>query len=115
MLGSDSAFASSAEADSASGALEDNVEVHAEDTGEGVILDTKIDVFLDTEAETSGVWEISLLEFSILDLESSLENLISFFSSDSNVHGDFFVSLDAETSDGVLGSRGDGLLTGQIF
>ena len=53
MFSSNSAFASSAEGDSASGTLENDVEVHAENTGEGVILDAEIDVFLDTETEAT--------------------------------------------------------------
>ena len=55
VLGSNSGFASSSETDSASGSLEDDVEVHTEDTGEGVILHTQIDVFLDTETEAASI------------------------------------------------------------
>jgi hypothetical protein len=53
VLGTDGSFASSAEADSASGALEDDVEVHAENTSEGVVLESQIDVLLNTEAEAT--------------------------------------------------------------
>ena len=53
MLGANGAFAAASESNSASRALEDNVEVHTEDTGEGVILDTQIDVFLNTESEVA--------------------------------------------------------------
>lgn len=53
MLVANGSFASSAESNSASGALEDDVEVHTEDTGEGVILHTQIDVFLDAESEAT--------------------------------------------------------------
>ena len=31
------------------------------------------------------------------------------------MHGDLLVSLDAEAADGVAGTRGDGLLSGEIF
>ena len=55
VFGSDSAFASSSEADSASWSLEDNVEVHSENTSERVILDTQIDMLLNSEAETSTI------------------------------------------------------------
>ena len=115
MLGSDSAFASSSEADSASGSLEDNVEVHPENTSEGVILDTQIDMFLNTETEASAIWEVSLFQFSVLDLETSFKDLIGFLSSDGNMHSNFFVSLDAETSNGVFSSGRDGLLSSEIF
>ena len=53
MFGSDSAFASSSESDSASRPLEDDVEIHTENTSEGVVLHSKIDVFLNTESEAS--------------------------------------------------------------
>ena len=68
MFGSDSAFASSSKANSASWSLEDNVEVHTEDTGEGVILNTQINVLLNTKTKAAGVRKVSLLEFSILNL-----------------------------------------------
>ena len=104
VLGSDSALASSAETDSASGSLEHHVEVHAEDTGEGVVLDSQVDVLLNAEAETPTVGEVHFLEFSVLDLEASFKNLVGFLAPDGDVHGHFFVPLDAETSDGILGS-----------
>lgn len=53
MLGTNGGFASSAETDSASRTLEDDVEVHAENTSEGVILETQVDVLLNTEAEAA--------------------------------------------------------------
>lgn len=53
MLVADGGFASSAETNSAAGALEDDVEVHTEDTGEGVILHAEIDVLLDAESEAT--------------------------------------------------------------
>jgi hypothetical protein len=53
VLGTDGGFASSAEANSASGTLEDDVEVHAENTSEGIILETQIDVLLNTETEAT--------------------------------------------------------------
>ena len=53
MLGTNGSFASSAETNSASGALEDNVEVHAENTSKGIILETQIDVLLNTETEAA--------------------------------------------------------------
>ena len=55
MLGADGALGASSKSDSASGALEDDVEVHAEDTSEGVVLDTQVDVLLDAESEVACV------------------------------------------------------------
>ena len=107
MLGSDSAFASSAETDSASWSFKNDVEVHTENTSERVILDTQIDMFLNTETKTSTVREVFLFQLSVFDLETSFKDLISFLSSDSNMHSNFFVSLNTETSNGVFSSRRD--------
>ncbi len=55
VFGSNSGFASSSEADSASWSFKDDVKVHTENTGERVILDTQINVLLNTETEVSSV------------------------------------------------------------
>jgi hypothetical protein len=55
VLGANRALAASAQTHSASGSLQDDVEVHAEDTSEGVVLDTEVDVLLDTESEVACV------------------------------------------------------------
>ena len=39
--------------DSLASATEDNVEIHTENTGVGIILDSEIDVFVNTEAEVA--------------------------------------------------------------
>ena len=100
MLGSNSWFASSSQSNSASWSFKDNVKVHTENTSEWIILDTQINVLLNTETETSSIWEIDFSQFSVLDFKSSFENFISLVSSDSDVSGDFLVSLNTETSDG---------------
>lgn len=104
MLGTNGALASLSKANSASWSLEDNVEVHTENTSEGVILDTQINVLLNTETKASSVREVSLLEFSVLDLKTSFQDLISFVSSDGDMDGNLFVSLNAEASDGETSS-----------
>ena len=38
---------------SLSGSGQDDVEVHTEDTGVGIVLDSKIDMLLDTESEVT--------------------------------------------------------------
>ena len=104
MLGTDSGFASSSETDSASWSFEDDVEVHTENTGEGIILNTQINVLLNTKSEASCIREISLFEFSVLDLETSFQDLIGFVSSNGDMDCNLFISFDAETSDCESGS-----------
>merc|ERR1712029_911103 len=87
--------------DSLSGSSENDVEVHTEDTSGDIILDTKIDVLINTEAEVSFSGEVALSELVLLDSESLLEELFGTGTSDSDVNGNLFVSLDGETSDGV--------------
>ena len=115
MFSTDSAFAASAEADSASWSFKHDIKVHTENTGEGIILDTQIDVLLNTKAKASGIREVSLSQLSVLDFETSFKDLISFFSSHSDVSCNFFVSFNTETSDGVSSSGGNGLLSSEIF
>lgn len=115
VLGSDGAFASSSESDSASGSLEDDVEVHSEDTGEGVILDAEINMLLDSESETSGIAEVFLLQFSVLNLQASLQDLVGLISSHCHVHCDFFISFNAEASDCEASTGWDWLLAGEIL
>ena len=115
MLGSDSWFASSSQTDSASWSFKDDVKVHTENTGEWIILDTQINVLLNTETETSSIWEVSFSQFSVLDFKSSFENFVSLVSSDSDVSGDFLVSLNTETSDGESSSGWDWFLSSKIF
>jgi hypothetical protein len=61
------------------------------------------------------VGEVSLSELEFLDLEATLEELLSSIATDSHVNGDVFVSLNTEGTDGVLGLGVDGLLVGEIL
>ena len=63
--------------DALTGAGHAAVEVHAVDTDRGVVLDAKIDVLADTEAEVAGLREVALAELVLLDLEATLEDLLS--------------------------------------
>jgi hypothetical protein len=56
-----------------------------------------------------------LPQFVLLDLQSSLQNLLSLGSSDGNVNGNLLVSPDRERSDSVSCFRGDWGLTGKLF
>lgn len=79
------------------------VEVHTVDTDAGVVLDTQVDVLADTEAEVTGLGEVPFSQFVLLDLETTLENLLGLGATDGNVNGDLFVTTDTEGTDGVAG------------
>ena len=79
------------------------VEVHTVDTNTGVVLDTQVNVFADTETEVTGLGEVLLSQLVLLDLEATLENLLSLGATDGNVDGDLFVTTDTEGTDGVTG------------
>ena len=98
MFSSDCAFASSSESDSASWALQNDVEVHAENTGEWIILNSEIDMLLNSESEAASIREILFLELSIFDFQASLEDLIGFITSHCYMDCNLLVSLDAEAS-----------------
>lgn len=92
-----------------------DVEVHTEDTDTGVVSGTQIDVLLDTETEVSSLREVSAAQLVLLDLQATLQDLLSLGATDGNVDGDLFVPSNTECSDGVAGFRGDGGLTGELF
>ena len=77
MAGADLALHAAAAGDTLTRAGHAAVEVHAVDTDGGVVLDTEIDVLADTEAEVAGLGEVALAELVLLDLEATLENLLS--------------------------------------
>lgn len=79
------------------------VEVHAVDTNAGVVLDTKIDVLADTEAEVAGLGEVALAELVLLDLETTLQDLLGLGATDGDVDSNLFVTTDTEGTDGVTG------------
>lgn len=91
------------------------VEVHAVDTDTGVVLDAEIDVLGDTETEVSGLREVTAAELVLLDLEATLENLLSLGATDGNVDGDLLVTADTEGTDGVAGLGVDGGLTRKLL
>ena len=55
-------------ADTTTGTSELDVEIHTENTGVGIVLDTKINVLLNTKTEVTGIREVILNEFVLLDL-----------------------------------------------
>jgi hypothetical protein len=107
--------ASLSSGNSVTGSTNDDEEVHTVDTDVGVVLDTKVDVLVDTETEVTSLREVLGLELVLLDLEASLENLLSLGASDGHVDGNLFVSSDRERSDGVSGLGVDGGLTGKLL
>jgi hypothetical protein len=50
----------------------DDVEIHTEDTGGGIVLQTKIDVLVDTKSEATGVSKVHLLQLVFLDLKGTI-------------------------------------------
>lgn len=85
------------------GNLHAAVKVHSVDTNTRVVLDTQVNVFADTEAEVAGLGEVALSQLVFLDLEATLENLLSLGATDGDVHGNLFVTTDTEGTDGVAG------------
>lgn len=91
------------------------VEVHSVNTDCRVILDTQIDVFGDTETEVSSLGEVLLSQLVLLDLQTTLDDLLSLRATDSDVHGDLFVTTDTEGTDGVARLGVNGGLTGKLL
>lgn len=79
------------------------VEVHSVNSNRWVVLDAEIDVLGDTETEVAGLREVALAELVLLDLESTLKDLLSLWAADSNVHSNLLVTTDTEGTDSVAG------------
>jgi hypothetical protein len=58
-------------------------------------------VFADSETEVTGLREVALAKLIFLDLQSTLENFLGLWATDSDVNGDLFVTTDTEGTDGV--------------
>lgn len=61
----------------------------------------------DTESEVTSLGEVASSKLVLLDLESSLENLLGLWATDSDVAGNLFITSDTETSECVAGLGGD--------
>lgn len=77
VAGTDVALHASSSGNTLAGAGHAAVEVHAVDTDRGVVLDAEIDVLADTEAEVASLGEVALAQLVLLDLEATLQNLLS--------------------------------------
>lgn len=93
----------------------DAVEVHSVDTDGRVVLDSQIDVLGDTETEVTGLGEVLLAELVLLDLETTLDDLLGLGATDGDVDGDLLVTTDTEGTDGVAGLGVDGSLTRKLL
>ena len=77
------------------------VKVHAVDADRGVVLEAEIDVLADAETEVASLGKVPLAKLVFLNLQSTLENLLSLGSADCDMHGNLLVTTDTEGTDGV--------------
>jgi hypothetical protein len=66
---------------------ENNVEIHTENTGGGVVLKAQIDVFRDAEAEAARGGEVLLEQLVLPHLEGSVQDLVGLEAADLWVGG----------------------------
>jgi hypothetical protein len=81
--------------------------VYTHNTNCRVILDAEVDVLRDAEAEVALLVEVALAELVLLDLEATLEDLLSLGAANGDVAGDLFVTADTERADSVAGLARD--------
>lgn len=91
------------------------VKVHSVNTDSWVILDAQIDVLRDTEAEVSSLRKVLLAQLVLLDLQTTLDDLLSLGSADGDVYGNLLVTTDTECTDGVARLAVYGGLTGKLL
>jgi hypothetical protein len=58
-------------------------------------------VFADPKPKVTSLREVSFPQFVFLDLQSSLQDLLSFWASDGDVDGNLLVTSNTESTDGV--------------
>jgi len=80
-----------------------------------VVLNAQIDVLANTEAKIARFAEVALAELIFLDLEATLENLLSLRTPDGDVNSNLFVPPNTEGSDGIAGLAVDGGLTAELL
>lgn len=80
-----------------------------------VVLDSQVDVLSDTESEVSRLGEVLLPQLVLLDLESTLEDLLCLGATDGNVHRNLLVTSDSERPDRVAGLGRNGRLSRQLL
>ncbi len=102
-------------ANTGTGAGHADKEVHTENSDRGVVLDTKVNVLGDTETEVTSVREVTATELVLLDLKTTLDDLLSLGAADGDVAGNLLVTADTETTESVAGLGGDGGLTGKLL
>lgn len=110
-----STSASLSSSDSSTWSTHNNVEIHTENTDRRIVLDTQIDVFLDTETEVTSLTEVSLFQLVLLNLKTSLQDLLSLRTSNGDVNSDLFVSSNTEGSNGESSLGLDRGLTGKLL
>lgn len=69
----------------------------------------------DAEAEISSLGEVLLAQLVLLDLQTTLDDLLGLGPADSNVHGDLLVTTDTEGTDSVACLAVHGGLTGELL
>ena len=65
------------------------------------LLDSEINVLLDTETEASRFTEIAAQQLVLLNLQSTLQELHGFLTTDSHVAGNLLITPDTEGTDSV--------------
>jgi hypothetical protein len=79
------------------------VEIHSINTDRRVVLDTEIDMFADSETKVTSLGKVTLAELVFLNLQSTFQDFLGFRTTDSDVHGNLFVTTNTEGTDGVSG------------
>jgi hypothetical protein len=72
-------------------------------------------MFLNPKSEIARLTKIPLLQFILLNLQTSLEDFFSFWSTNRDVTCDLFVPSNSKMSDCVTSFGGNGSLTSELF
>jgi hypothetical protein len=101
LFGANARFAAASLGDTSTRLAHTDVKVHAVNTNRRVVLDAQVDVFTDTEAKVAGLGEVAFSQLIFLNLQSALQNLLSFRAADGDMHSDLFVTSNSECADSI--------------
>jgi len=96
VLEADSGLCVLALCDARTGTVHHDKEVHAKDTDGRVVPGAEIDVLLDAKAKVASLTKVAPPQLVLLDLESTLQDLLRLRPTNRHVHRDLLVTTDAE-------------------
>lgn len=100
MIEANSARGVFSSSNSVSRANKHNKKIHTKNTSGWIIFQSKIDVLIDTKAEATSVGEVFSLKLILLDLQATVEDLLSLLATNLTFYKDISIRQDITGKEG---------------